>query len=766
MANLARLGAFTVRQALPHLVGMPAVKTYEWLQAAYGWLQAYHADLNQLSFKAVKKATEQTWQALFMALDESSGLENWFKRLLVPGEVKGIAKNLQPLIAKLATDDDSFCRKKCQAELKGIDSEWQQAVADCRSFTDPNNVLQHSRDVMAKEASRLSGAGLHHLPELLNLEFEGEPLLLNVFNNLLGVAVTNDPELSRFVTFSTLKDILQLAQRTPFPEAQDPFPASAKDQTEQMSAEAIVHYDAHRAALEQRQWETATEALLKATILDPERFEPFPLREYKIEKILGAGGFGTAFLCKDRGLNNKVVIKTLHQATLEHDTESIFCEVQILQRLNHPAIVTTTHCEVADKGKTRPYIVMGYFDGMAFLDDYLTQHGCLDTATARQLAQKIAHGMQAAHAQGILHRDLKPANILVRKTADDWDIRIIDFGLAIKVEQINKSRMDGRPTGSLLADSAGGTYEYAAPEQMGRQPGSVGPYSDVYGFGKTLCYCLFRTTNPTRSDWHSLDKHDEALSALLSDCIEENSKRRPQDFTAVLKRLSPSRWRRYVFSILLMLLGVYVFIIPVQPLSDFIRIGSTFGTAFGDVWSNSHYQKEQRRAEERRQAEAAKRQRREAEEQARAQQALAEHLRQSARDRMLEERRQAEEAERQRREAEEQARAQQALAERLRQSARDRMLADYYDRLTAVVGRNWLLPSGIRRGLSSELLIQLDATGQVTAVQIARPSGDNAFDRAAVAAVQRTSPLPLPDNASLRADIVRSGLRFVFDPEG
>ena len=83
---------------------------------------------------------------------------------------------------------------------------------------------------------------------------------------------------------------------------------------------------------------------------------------------------------------------------------------------------------------------MGYFDGIA-LDDYLTQHGRLDTVTVRRLAQQIAHGMQAAHAQHILHRDLKPANILVRKTADDWDIKIIDFGLAMKVEQIKDSVM-------------------------------------------------------------------------------------------------------------------------------------------------------------------------------------------------------------------------------------------------------------------------------------------------------------------------------------
>lgn len=160
-----------------------------------------------------------------------------------------------------------------------------------------------------------------------------------------------------------------------------------------------------------------------------------------------------------------------------------------------------------------------------------------------------------------------------------------------------------------------------------------------------------------------------------------------------------------------------------------------------DVEAERQRQEEQRRAEERRRAEEAERQRQE-------------------------EQRRAEEAERQRREAEEQARAQQALAERLRQSARERLLADYSQRLQSLVERNWLLPTGSRSDLSNELLIQLDAEGHVAQVEIARSSGDRAFDRSAVAAVQRASPLPLPDDAALRSDIVRSGFRFVFKPEG
>ena len=323
-----------------------------------------------------------------------------------------------------------------------------------------------------------------------------------------------------------------------FPEAQRLFTASAEHQPEPR-AQAEAHYNTYRAALEHHDWPAAQAAVQQAATLDPERFEPFPLDRYTLKKILGAGGFGTAFLCHDTYLDTPVVIKTLHQATLERDTRSIFREARILQKLRHPTIVDIAHCEFADRGKTRPYIVMVYFDGIA-LDDYLTQHGRLDTATVRRLAQKIAQGMQAAHAQSILHRDLKPANILVRKTADDWDVRIIDFGLAMKVEQIKESVLASQLSGSLLADSAGGTYQYAPPEQMGLIQGSVGPYSDVYGFGKTLCYCLFLTASPTLRNWQEAARQDQTLAELLSDCIEDDITKRPEHFTAVLTALADS----------------------------------------------------------------------------------------------------------------------------------------------------------------------------------------------------------------------------------
>ena len=88
---------------------------------------------------------------------------------------------------------------------------------------------------------------------------------------------------------------------------------------------------------------------------------------------------------------------------------------------------------------------------------------------------------------------------------------------------------------TVAASSMAGTVDYAAPEQMGRLPGrSTGPYSDVYGFGKTCCYALFQTPQPLPRHWEEVPR---SLARLLAACLEEAPERRPADFGVVLERL-------------------------------------------------------------------------------------------------------------------------------------------------------------------------------------------------------------------------------------
>ncbi|MGF1528150.1 MAG: protein kinase, partial [Candidatus Competibacterales bacterium] len=140
----------------------------------------------------------------------------------------------------------------------------------------------------------------------------------------------------------------------------------------------------------------------------------------------------------------------------------------------------------------------------------------------------------AVHAQKLLHRDLKPDNVLVRRDKDGvWDCRIIDFGLAL-----NQGSLAHRSRGqTILGHSIAGTIDYAAPEQLGRLPGvSVGPHSDLFGFGALCCYALTSTPNPGRLDWPQSDAPEDLMN-LLDSCRAQDVKRRPASFAEVVKQL-------------------------------------------------------------------------------------------------------------------------------------------------------------------------------------------------------------------------------------
>src|SRR5262249_40626083 len=116
-----------------------------------------------------------------------------------------------------------------------------------------------------------------------------------------------------------------------------------------------------------------------------------------------------------------------------------------------------------------------------------------------------------------------------------WRVKLIDFGLALKQEVLQKTIQS--PAGSdktVVGRSIAGTLDYAAPEQMGRLPGaSLGPHSDVYGFGRTCYFALLGTPNPDHLQKKQLDS---GWKTFLEDCTA-NPEHRIPDFGMVLKRL-------------------------------------------------------------------------------------------------------------------------------------------------------------------------------------------------------------------------------------
>ena len=206
--------------------------------------------------------------------------------------------------------------------------------------------------------------------------------------------------------------------------------------------------------------------------------------EYKIEQVLGAGGFGITYLARDTNLNYLVVIKeflpqdmaTRDQSRINvtpftKDTQSYSHllkrfseEAQLLAKMRHPNIVKVTRFF---KANNTAYFVMEYAEGET-LKDYLKRNNTLKEEEILSIMMPILEGAKYVHTQGFLHRDIAPDNIYLTKNGMPI---LIDFGAArdaIAEESKNIS--------SIVKEG------YSSPEQYtinNKQNAS----SDIYALG-------------------------------------------------------------------------------------------------------------------------------------------------------------------------------------------------------------------------------------------------------------------------------------------
>jgi hypothetical protein len=186
--------------------------------------------------------------------------------------------------------------------------------------------------------------------------------------------------------------------------------------------------------------------------------------------------------------------------------------------------------------------VMEFFDGPT-LQTYVEKNGPVPLVELLPLARVLAGALKAAHDQGVLHRDIKPANVMVNKLVTEtesgrrwkWDVRLIDFGLAMPASVLTAAGSTARGH-TVYGSAIAGTLDYAAPEQLGKLPGvKVGPAADTYGFAKTLCFALFRTTEPTNRHYNLLPPR---MADLIGRCLSREPGERPRGFGEVQAELA------------------------------------------------------------------------------------------------------------------------------------------------------------------------------------------------------------------------------------
>ncbi len=158
---------------------------------------------------------------------------------------------------------------------------------------------------------------------------------------------------------------------------------------------------------------------------------PLRIGRYRIEKVLGQGGFGIVYLAQDEQLNRPVAVKVPHATLISkpEDAELYLTEARTVANLDHPGIVP-----VHDVGSTEEcpcYVVSKYIPGTDLATKLKQKR--LPYRETVELVATVADALHYAHKQGLVHRDVKPGNILI---GNDGKPYVVDFGLALREENI------------------------------------------------------------------------------------------------------------------------------------------------------------------------------------------------------------------------------------------------------------------------------------------------------------------------------------------
>lgn len=272
----------------------------------------------------------------------------------------------------------------------------------------------------------------------------------------------------------------------------------------------------------------------------PERYLGKTLGKYRIDALIGTGGFAWVYKAFDPELEIPVALKVLKpQFGGDADFVARFKrEASVAAKLRHPNIV---HIYTIGREAEAVYFAMDYLS--SGLADKLEMTPHLAEEAVIQIGMDVSRALGFAHREGVIHRDIKVDNIMFD---EHGNAVVADFGIARALTGYTNQT----GTGMVV-----GTPQYFAPEQARAKP--LDGRADIYSLGVTLYRAATGQLPFVGDDWYEVARQhvedipapprsinpnlSEAFETVLMRCLAKRPDDRPTTGEQLLDELEVVR---------------------------------------------------------------------------------------------------------------------------------------------------------------------------------------------------------------------------------